>query len=601
MDDASQSTGQFSVTEGASDSDKRWARGYKRRVLRAWPPSSDPDYHFTKKTKAERHMAVEGLPHMRVVSDFDDDDNTTTDTSVEDGSFDSPGDARLKAQWQELADLNAKVLEIRSDIKRRKAHVDQTRLQQTFALNAFMSAARLLPAKRTLDYASLKEQFERVQVTRDECGMQEAALESLETDLNNAQDKQDFLLRKLIIVIRSLRRDDLVDPGPIGILEELPPPTEVLLDQVMEPASTCQSLYEDFEIELHALRVALDHRHELFARKTQVMCQQKRFDFLQRNHPEKLYLVEPPQDSDIEFLRSFDHVDKVVSEKTETCRSRAKQVVSRFLNSKFEQPHIPLPLDEVRSLYPYASAIDLDFESNLSVQMETEDNVPSDFPILRSNHMNLFASFPLTANTALKNASSLADNDPRKQVALHFASEEASIEDLVTSAYSKSETDFTNAWLLYQLRTSRHQMYMLYSSVEEGTVIDDLNKWQEGILSNWSTKDEAEIAREQRTKKEPSMSWVGSYTSWLTHEGLSSPPSWFSEAQFVSTEDIIAQMGLLKPGLATLASNGGERYLETTEPSEGSLSSPHSLSEHLLELTHKSPSLTEREVMEMPA
>lgn len=135
----------------------------------------------------------------------------------------------------------------------------------------------------------------------------------------------------------------------------------------------------------------------------------------------------------------------------------------------------------------------------------------------------------MTASSFLEIALDIPDGSPRRNSAIISAAKEVFIQNLLIEA--KDKLNFVNRWLLQNLRSSRHEVDILFSchTTTDGTEIDDLEQWQWGILKHWW-----DIEAQTETRALFNEEHVGS----LDLSGIfTQPPSWLSDPFLVQGED----------------------------------------------------------------
>ncbi|KAK7749809.1 hypothetical protein SLS53_000389 [Cytospora paraplurivora] len=202
------------------------------------------------------------------------------------------------------------------------------------------------------------------------------------------------------------------------------------------------------------------------------------------------------RDEDLEFLRDFEVDERVAWEEVQRLRHKVEQ----FKQLCREQGAIPrnAPLHEVYSYErEYEDDISIDFDPQAGPGA-AEYLASSRFPLLLSNPSHLVGDTPMTAKTALKQATAIPDSHPRKPQVFGAAAKEFFIENLIRDAKENDKPDFINRWLLHKLRISPLEAELLYSCffMESHLKILDLDRWQQDVLYYWPRDDAAKIRPE---------------------------------------------------------------------------------------------------------
>lgn len=429
-----------------------------------------------------------------------------------------PDDNVLKAMWQEVAERKLEVHDARCKIKRAKYRVEHARQERDAADNVFMSALRPMQAGLTNKSAvpsrsSLHGQFQHMQMARDTYQQYEGVVVILEKSLAGIQDELDFFERRLINSIRPLVGVGTKSTAPKTRIPKQPE-SEMLKGLEIEPAKISHPQYQRLLMALSSLSLIRRQHTEILARKARLEEQQRLYVTFEKYHPAGLQYVTQLEISDIEFLEHFEMQQTQILGKMSSLRKD----VARLTRLCWERNLIPqyTPLQEVLSWYQDDFSIDLDLGNTLPEAASTE---PVDFSILLSKPSHLLGEFPITAEAALKRATSIPEGLAHRSTAIASAAKEVTIQNLLSDA--EDMPNFINRWLLQNLRTSRRQVGALYSfhlTSEESNIFDK-EKWQWDVLHDW-WQDEAHTRALEHFKP--------AHTSWLS--APPSPPSWLSEA-----------------------------------------------------------------------
>lgn len=199
------------------------------------------------------------------------------------------------------------------------------------------------------------------------------------------------------------------------------------------------------------------------------------------------------RDEDLEFLRDFEVDERFASEEVRRLRNEVEQ----FKQLCQEKGVIPryAPLHEV---YSY----ERNYEDNISIDFDPQDDddkakhfINPRFSLLLSNPSHLLGEFPVTAKTALKQATKIPESDPRKAQVFGAAAKEFFIENLIRDARENDKSDFINRWLLFKLRTSPLEAELLYNCffMWSHLRILNLDQWQQDVLYYWPRDDAARL------------------------------------------------------------------------------------------------------------
>lgn len=204
----------------------------------------------------------------------------------------------------------------------------------------------------------------------------------------------------------------------------------------------------------------------------------------------------PLRDEDLEFLRDFEVDERVASEEVRRLRNEVEQ----FKQLCQEKGVIPryAPLHEVYSYERnYEDDISIDFDPQ-NADDKAKLLVNPRFPLLLSSPSHLLGEFPVTAKAALRQATKMSEDDPRKAEVLGAAAKEFFIENLIHDSREYDKSDFINRWLLYKLRTSPLEAELLYNCffMWSHLRILNLDQWQQDVLYYWPRDDAAKIQPE---------------------------------------------------------------------------------------------------------
>lgn len=493
-----------SVSQGPSERYEPWGQGRRRHKYKAWPPTNAPSYPVWKRSRIYRNVVVETMGESS--SDVESDRVTTSN----DGGV-------LKARWQEVAERKVDVYAIRCRIKRARSQIEQARQNRDTVDNTFMSALRPTQVNSTALRAILPEnnfqtQFQRMQAARDKYQQCEMDMIKLEQSLTQTQDELDLLERRLINHLRHPTRDNTARKSmKIPVPEQ--PQSELLRGLEIEPANICNPLYQQLVSALHSFGLARRRRVEILARRARLQEQQRLLLIFEKYHPAALQYITPLESRDIGFLDLFEMEERKVS----IDMADRRKEVERLTRLCWQRKLIPqyTSLEDVLSWYPDEFSIDLDLGHDHVLSASTE---PTNFPVLLSDPSHLLADFPVTAEAALKQATSIPEGHPQRAMAIASAAKEFSIQNLISDA--QDTPNLINRWLLQSLRTSRLQVGALYSSyLASGDVgIFDIETWQWEVLQTW-WDDEDHMRTLEHFRPAP--------TSWIS--APPSPPSWLSE------------------------------------------------------------------------
>lgn len=512
-----------SISEGPSERGLKWSRAWRRHVHTVWPPTNADSYPILKRHRIYRNIVGQIGPATE--SDADSDEAIP------------PGDDTWRARWQKLANEKLEVFDIRSKIKRVKNRLKHARRERDAADNALMSVLRPISVNARLantiaHTARLQEVFQRAQEARDGCQFHETALEKLEDSLTIAQDRIDLLERSLINVLRHPRgRHATLEPLEIAI--EPLPQSETLLGLEFEPEKVCHPLHQSFKAALQSFRLAGKCHAELFVRKARIEEEQRRLLFLATYHPEALNYVKPPSESDLAFLLDFEMEESKVLHGI----ARRRSEVMNLIQLCWQENIIPqyAPLHDIQTWYVDDLSSDPDLGDNPA---EGERAKTTACSVLLSNPSHLLEIFPITAESALRRAESLPESDPQKKVAVDAAVKEITIQNLVHGGRAGDTPDFINRWLLQKLRTSRHEIELLYSVVLKESSskndVPDVDEWQWDVLREWPRDEYGSLPPENfrysptpwdtdsSLKYDGSFSWYSNITGIVTE--VESPP-----------------------------------------------------------------------------
>lgn len=523
-----------SLSQGPSERFERWGQGRRRSAYRAWPPANARKYPMSKRYHMCRRMIFETVEGSNSGED--------SERAI------VPDDDSLKARWQELAERKLEIYDTRCKIKRAKSRVEHARQERDTADNVFMSALRPTQAGLTNISAvpstsSLQGQFQRMQLARDTYQQYEAVVVNLEKSLAGTQDELDFLERRLINSIRPLVGDGTKPNAPKTRVPEQPQ-SDLLKGLEIEPEKISHPQYQRLLMALGSLSLTRRRHTEILAQKIRLEEQKRLYLTFEKYHPEALQYISRLELSDMEFLEHFETQQSQISVNARSLRKE----IARLTQLCWERNLISqyTPLEEVLSWYPDDFCIDLDLGNTQIAAASTE---PTEFSILLSKPSHLLGEFPITAEAALKRATSIPEGQPHRLPAIASAAKEITIQNMLSDA--EDTPNFINRWLLQNLRTSRRQVGTLYSAhlTSGKSDIFDKERWQWDVLHGW-WQDEVQMRSLEHFKPV--------HTSWLS--APHSPPSWLSEAvlytwdsdashpQFEMTEceqaDDICQTGL---------------------------------------------------------
>ncbi|KUI71389.1 hypothetical protein VM1G_06705 [Cytospora mali] len=199
------------------------------------------------------------------------------------------------------------------------------------------------------------------------------------------------------------------------------------------------------------------------------------------------------RDEDIEFLHDFEVDESVASEEVRRLRNEVEQL-KKLCQEKGVIPRYA-PLHEV---YSY----ERDYDDDISIDFDPQNNDDTAehlanlrFPLLLSNPSHLLRDAPVTAKTALKEATKMSESDPRKTQVFGAAAKEFFIENLIRDTRENDKSDFINRWLLHSLRTSPLEAELLYNCffMESHLRILNFDRWQQDVLYYWPRDDAAKL------------------------------------------------------------------------------------------------------------
>lgn len=487
-----------SISEGPSERGLKWTRGWKRQVHHLWPPTNEESYPILKRHRIYRNIVGQIGPA------------TDADTDSDEASL--HGDSTWRTRWQTLADEKVKAHDIRSSIKRVKNRLKHARRERDAVDNELMSVLRPISVDarfaNTISHtARLYEVFQRAQETRDECQVHEISLEKLEDSLKDAQDRIDLLERNLINVLRHPSGHHATRE-PLEIAIEPLSQSEMLLGLEFEPENVCHPLHRSFKDKLQLFRSAGKSHAELFERKARVEEEQHRLTVFTKYHPAALKHIKTPTESDLAFLRDFEMEESKALHEIARRRSEVKNQIQHC----WEQNIIPqyAPLHDIQTWYVDDLSVDQDLGHDPTGRTRTTTTAGS---VLLSNPSHLLEIFPITAEAALKKANSLPESDPRRRFAVDAAIKEVTIQNLVHGGREGDTPDFINRWLLHKLRTSRHEIELLYAVMMESNIHGESPdiEWQWDVLHEWP--------RDEYGKLSPD-NFEYSHTPWDTVSSL---------------------------------------------------------------------------------
>ncbi|ROW06214.1 hypothetical protein VMCG_04553 [Cytospora schulzeri] len=202
------------------------------------------------------------------------------------------------------------------------------------------------------------------------------------------------------------------------------------------------------------------------------------------------------RDEDLEFLRDFEVEERLASEDVR----RLRDEVDRFKQLCQEKGLIPrhAPLHEVYSYERhYDDDISIDFDPQKDVDTAHHLANPR-FTLLLSNPSHLMGDCPVTAKTALKQATKMPESDPRKAQVFGAAAKEFFIENLIRESRANDKADFINRWLLHKLRISPLEAELLWNCffLESHLRVLNLDRWQQDVLYYWPRDDAAKLSPE---------------------------------------------------------------------------------------------------------
>lgn len=424
------------------------------------------------------------------------------------------GDA-LEKSWFRVADQKSKISDLRDRLSKARRQTRKARVEKDTADNAFMALLRPLrltasnPTSQDLkaapvsgealnsglDLSRLQDFLDKMQETRYRCQASEVALETLEEELDIAQDELDHLERLLINDSR---------PGAPQLSEEAETKHAAMPESLMgleeEPVENYHPLYMRFMLVLQDHGLAEEEYHNHLARKAAIDDDLHRLELRQKYHQD-YYMKHSKQldDADLEFLLSFEKDEKKLLDRIERLSNEADYLREQC----FEKGVVPryAELMEIYSYYPWEFSVDPDpaVDSDQGFDTTTAPyTTATRFWILLSNPYHLLEDEPVTAATALEMADAALARDPdnfEKKELRKSALKEFIIEHLIRDTRPEDKGNFISRWALHKLRISPGEVELMYSifTNETGLHIHDVHRWQHDVLYFWS-RDEAALA-----------------------------------------------------------------------------------------------------------
>lgn len=434
-----------------------------------------------------------------------------------DESLVTDGDA-LEKSWFRVVDQKTKISALRDRLSKARRQTRNARVEKDAVDNAFMSLLRPLrfttssPTAQDLkaahiagdalnsglDFSRLQDHLDKMQETRHRCQASEMALETLEDELDIAQEELDHLERLLINDSR---------PGAPQLSEDAETKHAAMPESLMgleeEPVENYHPLYMRFMLTLRDHGLAEERYHNHLARKAAIEDDLHRLELRQKYHQDYTKYPKQLDTTDLEFLLGFEKEEKKLLDRIERLSDEADSLREQC----FKEGVVPryAELMEIYSYYPWEFSVDPDpaVDSDQGFDTATAPyTTTTRFWILLSNQYHLLEDEPVTAETALKMADTSLARDPdnfEKKELRKSALKEFIIEHLIRDTRPEDKGNFINRWALHKLRISPGEVELMYSifTNETGLHIHDVHRWQHDVLYFWP-RDEAALAHPEQ-------------------------------------------------------------------------------------------------------
>ncbi len=428
--------------------------------------------------------------------------------------------AKLPGLWSKLQETRQGIRVLRKEMSAKRKAIQELRKRKDDAENRFMGLVRPHLVIETgrhahpLPVEMLLEHFNALQTIRDECSTAEWKYEAMENQMDH-EEKDLMILETEFFSLLYGKSVDSEHDDSSGKSED---------DRYVPPSRTSLlGISGDRPVDIHPL-----YRHLLNAVGDRVLAQEELADLLATrdavlgNIETRLKLEWSHDDStlsedDLGSLKStlsgLQDADELVAKFGSAMQEDELEFLVEFeVEEKNAQDILrkaTAEVDHTRTLCietgvvpknaPYYEEYTI-FADTESMQFETitigndtkahTDSLANPcFPILLSNPKHVLGDEPLTAKSALREATKLPKDDPKRPQLVADSIKEYSITNLVAGATEKDKSDFINRWLLQRLRITPMEVELLFCVFSKFLKVVNRRRWQEDVLYFWSRDD----------------------------------------------------------------------------------------------------------------
>jgi hypothetical protein len=396
----------------------------------------------------------------------------------------------IESSWQAMRTIRSTLARIRADMAQSRKALRNLRTTANEIDNKFMRAVRpMLVAQKGGNQVSrlpLVADMESLQRARNDTQLAEIQYEKLEDML----DEHENLLMIAETRFFSLLAADRVESNTIIThLTKTHPPDEPRKHAVSDnlrgissggPAESLHPLY----LRLAATAGDLQNVKEDYQNLTSA---KEHYDF---DLSVRETTNQPSTSSMHDFLEEYETEEPRLRQLITELSTQVSQLRRECEERNVMRKHLSAHMTYL--LYPEDQYEEMDLEQPDAVRLQRKNLGHLIFSEILSQPDHVLASpVPLTSLGALRKATRLPNDDPRKSAEVRKASKEYVIENLIKDSTPADKNDFVNRWLLQGVQTSPMQVLLLYSKFMQETAlhIQDIMRWQQDVLRLWWNED----------------------------------------------------------------------------------------------------------------
>ncbi|ODA78950.1 hypothetical protein RJ55_04540 [Drechmeria coniospora] len=418
--------------------------------------------------------------------------------------------AEVQLLWTRLKERRSKVGRIKTQMAQKRQELRQLRYRKDKADNEFMNVFRPVLARSAgyfqISVQELNSHVADMQDLRDEYHSQEEEYETLEL-LMDVEERELSALETTFFSLLAAGRTNSERVSPSG-------------SNASESAKDNLPSEMPFELTGISADRALEDVHPLYLQLTRAVAYRQNA----KEEYEDLLLLKKQYEYEADVQTKLgkgatNDTDEFLDEfPTEEARMKADVVklgqrVDRLKrlceDKKIMREHMSIGM--VYALDPSIKFDDVQLDDVPYILANHKTLAHSTFPKLLSQPDHLLEPTPQTPKQALRAASLLPNDDPRKLAKQRLAAKECSIDSLMQPQMDSAgdRGDFVNRWLLHQLRLSPLHAQLLHSTFVStlSCRIPNLSRWQCDVLHHWwhdnTTATTADAAATKRTSTGP--------------------------------------------------------------------------------------------------